>query len=135
MKIMIKHRYIIFFVLFFIGAMFYTCKTSKLDITFSETIFVYFKKDNSHQYIHNKTEDSDYFIARYQYILHDINKYPQLNESIILSNRKYKDFDNKIQDNPTHRIVLNKRFLKNNKDIILTLKNMKIMDFDKTFDI
>ena len=132
---MIKKRTMKYLWFLFIGITIFNCKTSKLHIENNETVFVYFEKDAKNQFIQKRTNDSDFLICRYQFILHDVIKYPQLNESIIFSYRKFRDFDNMEQDNPIHLFLVNKKFIKNNKDLIITLNDMQSIGYDKIFNI
>jgi hypothetical protein len=135
MNVLIKKNVMRLITIISIALLFICCSGSKSVTSNKDTIFIYFNKDEKHQYINAGTGDSTYLISKYQFILHDIKKYPQLNESITLSNKKFKDFDNMAQDNPVPVFFVNKKFIKNNDHIIIALEDMQKMGFNNTFKV
>ncbi|MCK7590501.1 hypothetical protein M0G43_07955 [Subsaxibacter sp. CAU 1640] len=112
-----------------------SCKAQNISYQQDETLLIYFEKDGINQIRLPIKDTLNYSIAIYQYLLHDSNKYPQLNESISFSYRNYRDFDDMNSDNPIPSFRVNEKFLKNNAGIIIDLNDMQDLGFEKTMSI
>ena len=124
------------FLLFFsLCTIFCACKSSNYIDKENEVLFVYFEKDEKHQKSFHKYGKPNDPITRYHFIPHDVIKYPQLGETLMFSFRTYMDLDQKAINNPVPVFQINKKFLKKNKDIIITLEDIQKMGYEKALSV
>lgn len=107
------------------------CKVS-ISQTTEESKFVLFRGSEyeSKRLVRNP---KSILLGEYIFSIYD-NAKASIVGSVMFTASKYKDFDEKEKENPIPFFKVNKRFIKNNRDEIITLKKMQDMGLEKSLD-
>ncbi len=120
--------------LFLFCIVFISCGTINKSELNQENTFILFDKSNFETKRINKS-DAKVYSTEYSFSIHDYEKSSYPTGIITFFSKKYKNYNDKIKDNPLPNFKVNKSFIRNNKNIIFTLEDMRKMGYSKAIEM
>lgn len=107
-----------------------SCSSTKHYIGGDQTIFVLFENSIYNKKYLDKNQET-ISLGKYIFSVYENQKTSYPTGNITFSSKIYKDFDQMELDKPVPIFNVNKEFVKNNKDKIISLDYMKQLGYEK----